>query len=135
MKRRVKVRNLIIYIMLMVLVIAGSSMGLDEKKQVFSSSDCKSMTAITSQSLIATDDLHNFEIRESGYSNLLRGVRNNRFNFFDRYSLFFLCILAVLSGITILSSGAFVLNSKRYVRKRHYIITFMQDIDGRKRVS
>lgn len=136
MKRQMWMKNLIIYILLVALVVAGSSMGLDGKQQVLSLHNRKSAVTLTAQSLIANDNLHTFEIRESS-SNIfnLRSLRKNYSDFSNRYGLFFLCVLAVLSGVSQLSSEAYVLHSKRYVRDRQYNITFMQDIDGRKRIS
>ena len=115
-------KDLIIYVLLAVLLIAGSGIGLDAGQQVHRNCD-QTEEVLMSQSLISCSDLHTLEIREN--TSVVLGFR----------SLFFLYILAVLSGVFRLIQKTFTFYSRLYVRKRFHIITFMQDADGRKKFS
>lgn len=132
--RMERMRKFIIYFLLAVLVIGGSGTGLDITKQALPSCHNKQDKKITSQSLISTDQLAEFEIIErysaaSGFINSKCG--RSRFSY--RYNLYFLCVLVMILEILQFSKVSFVLYGTRYVPNRHYNITFMQDMDGRKK--
>lgn len=128
-------KDLIIYVLLAVLLIAGSGIGLDAGQQVHRNCD-QTEEVLMSQSLISCSDLHTLEIRENTSVVLgFRSLRSSRGDSFCRCGLFFLYILAVLSGVFRLIQKTFTFYSRLYVRKRFHIITFMQDADGRKKFS
>lgn len=136
MKRREWMRNCIIYMLLAVFLVAASGMGLDEGHQVFFRSSKSGAEVLKPQTFLPDVDLHIFQIEEKTSAIVsVRGLRNSRTDSFSRYGLFFICILAVLLGISRLSQEVFTLHGNRYVQKRRYIICFIQDTDGRKRIS
>ncbi len=136
MKRREWMRNCIIYMLLAVFLVAASGMGLDEGHQVFFHSSKSGAEVLKPQTFLPDVDLHIFQIEEKTSAIVsVRGLRNSRTDSFSRYNLFFICILAVLLGISRLNQEVFTLHGNRYVQKRRYIICFIQDTDGRKRIS
>jgi hypothetical protein len=136
MKRREWMRNCIIYMLLAVFLVAASGMGLDEGHQVFFRSSKSGAEVLKPQTFLPDVDLHIFQIEEKTSAIVsVRGLRNSRTDSFSRYNLFFICILAVLLGISRLNQEVFTLHGNRYVQKRRYIICFIQDTDGRKRIS
>lgn len=136
MKRREWMRNCIIYMLLAVFLVAASGMGLDEGHQVFFRSSKSGAEVLKPQTFLPDVDLHIFQIEEKTSAIVsVRGLRNSHTDYFSRYGLFFICILAVLLGISRLNQEVFVLHGNRYVQKRRYIICFIQDTDGRKRIS
>lgn len=136
MKRREWMRNCIIYMLLAVFLVAASGMGLDEGHQVFFCSSKSGAEVLKPQTFLPDVDLHILQIEEKTSAIVsVRGLRNSRTDYFSRYGLFFICILAVLLGISRLNQEVFVLHGNRYVQKRRYIICFIQDTDGRKRIS
>lgn len=136
MKRREWMRNCIIYMLLAVFLVAASGMGLDEGHQVFFRSSKSGAEVLKPQTFLPDVDLHIFQIEEKTSAIVsVRGLRNRRTDSFSRYNLFFICILAVLLGISRLNQEVFTLHGNRYVQKRRYIICFIQDTDGRKRIS
>lgn len=136
MKRREWMRNCIVYMLLAVFLVTGSGMGLDEGHQVFFRSAESGTEVLKPQTFLPDGDLHIFQIEEKTSAIVsVRGLRNSRTDYVSRYGLFFICILAVLLGISRLNQEVFVLHDTRYVQKRRYIICFIQDTDGRKRIS
>lgn len=136
MKEKMRIRNFMIYVLLVVFLITGSGMGLDAKQQVFSLCNHEVTSTIASQSLTSYNDLHTFEIRESSSAVFsLRGFQNNHTKSFCRCGLFFFCVLTVLSAVFRLVQETFALYSRLYIHERFYMITFMQDTDGRKKFS
>lgn len=136
MRKKTILRNFIIYFLLAVLMISGSGDGLDVTQQVLSACHHEDNKKITSQSLIPTDDFSEFEIVESSSSMFsTTNLRYSRSGFSYRCNLFFLCTLAFLSGIFLFDRKSFIHHDTRHVYKNHYHITFMQDMDGRKRIS
>lgn len=136
MKRREWMRNCIIYMLLAVFLVAASGMGLDEGHQVFFRSSKSGAEVLKPQTFLPDVDLHIFQIEEKTSAIVsVRGLRNRCTDSFSRYNLFFICILAVLLGISRLNQEVFTLHGNRYVQKRRYIICFIQDTDGRKRIS
>lgn len=136
MKRRERIKNCIIYMLLAVFLVTGSGMGLDEQHQVLLQGAKSQAEVLKPQTFLPDIDLHTFQIEEKTSAIVsVRGLRNSRTHYFSRYGLFFICILAVLLGISRLNQEVFVLHGNRYVQKRQYIIRFIQDTDGRKRIS
>lgn len=135
MKTKMRISNFIIYLLVFGFVVTGAGMGLDAGKQAFSRQSSGN-SAITAQSLTAGDDLRDFEIRED--TSILfqfKGLRGNRLQDGRGYGLLFLCVLTALSGLSRFTREALLLHSKRYVFREEYIIAFIQDMDGRKRIS
>lgn len=136
MKKRECQKNFIIYLFLVVLLITGAGYGLGEECQVFSALCEKQESIIVAPTISANDNIHTFEVRESS-SVVLRyvGSRNNRLGTSLRGNLAFLCVLAILLVFFRLIQEVFIHFERLYVRERFSIIAFMQNADGRKRVS
>lgn len=129
-----RTKDLMIYMLLAVLLIAGSGMGLDAGRRVPLNRDQTKEAILTLQSLISCSDLHTLEIKDNTSVILgLRSLRGSRGDSFCRCGLFFLYILAALSGIFRLVQKTYTFYSRLYIRKRFHIIIFMQDTDGRKK--
>lgn len=136
MKMRSEKRNLIIYILALFLVVAGSGLGLVEKQQVFYSCPQDEAALVTMHSLLQDDNISVGQIVErnsiiSNYSEL----RYGRSDFSYRRDVFFLCTLAFLPELFRLGWEEYTLHSDRYILENQYNILFMQDMDGRKRIS
>lgn len=130
-----RMNDLMIYVLLAVLLVAGSGMGLDAGQKVHGKCD-QTEEVLISQSLISCSDLHILEIKENTSATIgLRSLRSSRGDSFCRCGLFFLYILAALSGVFRLVQRTYTFYSRLYIRKRFHIITFMQDADGRKKFS
>lgn len=136
MRKRMTIKNFIIYFLLAVLIVTGSGSGLDITQQVLSSCHHTEHKTLTAQSLIPSDEFSEFEIVEKSASvSSITNLRYRRSGFSYRCNLFFLCTLAFLSGIFLFDRESLTLHGTRYVHENHYNITFMQDMDGRKRIS
>lgn len=136
MSRRLTIRNIIVYFLLAALIISGSSIGLDVTHQVLSSCHHKEEQTYRPQSLVSTDDFSEFEIVEKSTS--ISSITNKgyrRTGFSYKCNLFFLCMLAFLSEMFLFNRELFTLHNSRYIQRKQYHITFMQDMDGRKRIS
>lgn len=133
MRRNEAIRNYIIYMLLIVFLIVGSGMGLDGRYQVFVSGTDNQGEVLEPLSFYSNIDLHTFQTEKKVTVTAdAKGLRNNSDNQILR-GLFFFCILAILLGLFQLNQKKFILHSSRYIKKKRYIIRFMQDIDGRKR--
>ena len=136
MSRRLAIRKIVIYFLLAAFIVNGSGVGLDVTHQVLSSCHHKEDKTFQAQSLVSTDDFSEFEIVEKSAS--ISSITNSRYRrtgFSYKCNLFFLCTLAFLSGVFLFNRELFTLHNSRYVQKKLYHITFMQDMDGRKRIS
>lgn len=137
MRTEKKVRNFIIYFLLFTLVATGSKARLDTMWQVLSLCG-HGGTKIVSEALITPEEdclpdqitRQRATISSQGFLSCSRTGLSIRCGF-----LFILFILMVLSEISKLNWGVLALYSERYVYEKRYIITFIQDIDGRKRDS
>lgn len=135
MKIRMRIRNFILYLLVFGFVVTGSGMGLESGQQVLSLKSSGD-SSIKAQSLTAGDDLRDFEIREDTSTIFqIKGLRGSRLQDSGGKGLFFLCVLAALSGVSRFAKETLLLHSKRYVFREEYIIAFIQDMDGRKRIS
>lgn len=119
----------------MMFLITGIGMGLDTEHQFFSSVINEKENILKSQSILPDTDLHVFQIEEKNQNVVsIRNIRNNRTGSTARYGLFFFGILAVLLAIFQSNQESLVLHRDRYAYKQRYIIVFMHDMDGRKRI-
>ena len=136
MKKNERYHNFIIGMLLVVFIITGAGYGLGEECQVFSSSYMEKNSEISVPSLTISNGLHTFQISERN-SVVLRysGLQSNRSEESLRGDFVFLCVLAALSVFFRLIQELFTQFRRLYVHDRFYAITFMQDMDGRKRVS
>ena len=128
--------NFIIYVLLVVLLIAGVGYGLGDECQVFSSLREQQESRIFIPTISANDNIHTFQVRERS-SVGLRYVssRNNRVEAGLRGTLAFLCVLAILSVLFRLIQEVYLHFKRLYVHDWFWIIYFMHDTDGRKRFS
>ncbi|MCI8509473.1 MAG: hypothetical protein HFJ06_13070 [Lachnospiraceae bacterium] len=131
-----RTKDLKIYLLLAVLLIVGSGMGLDVGQKVILNCDQTEEAVLKSQSLISCSGLHTLAVKDNTSVVLgLRSLRNSRGDSFCRCGLFFLYILASLSGVFRLVQKTYTFYSRLYIWERFHIITFMQDTDGRKKFS
>lgn len=128
--------NFIIYLFLVALLITGAGYGLGDECQVFSSFYGEQESSISTPTIFANDDIHIFQVRERN-SVSLRYDRsgNNRFETGLKGNLVFLCVLAILSVFFRLIQEIFIRFKRLYVHDWFRIIIFMQNTDGRKRIS
>ncbi|MGN0154276.1 MAG: hypothetical protein ACI4A3_07480 [Lachnospiraceae bacterium] len=132
--RQTGIYSCLIYLLLAVFLITGSGMGLGEGLQVFSS--CNQESRITPQTFTTSNNLHIFEVREQNTAAITsRSMKGNRTESFYRNVFFFLCALALLSGIFRIVHSIFVFYGRLYIGDRYYMIAFMHDTDGRKRIA
>lgn len=136
MKRDKKHNNFIIYMLLVVLLITGAGYGFGEEYQIFSSYSDVQNSEITVRIFKANNEIHSFQVKERNSVTLrYNSVKGNRAEVSLRGSLLFLCVLAILSVFSRLIQEVFVCFQRLFVHDRFYMITFMQDTDGRKRFS
>lgn len=138
MMRNQKIYNFIIFIFMLVSIISLAGAGLEDSRQLVKCHAIEDGTIYVSESqLVPDDNVSNIKIVEK--ENVLAGslqLRASRSSFSYRMALSFLCSLAFLSGLFLLAySQRSVLYSSRYVSKVGYLITYIQDKDGRKRFS
>lgn len=136
MKKQERYQNFIIYLFLVVLMITGAGYGLGEECQVFSSFYEKQGSSISTPRISANNNIHTFQVRERNSVSLrYNRSRDNRSEASLRGSFVFLCVLAILSVFFRLIQGVFIHFRRLYVHERYIVINFMQDMDGRKRIS
>lgn len=136
MKRNMKYNNCITYILLVVFLITGAGFGLGEECQVFLACGNVGESEITTLTFRASNEIHTFQVRERNSVTLrYDSVKNNYSETSSKGGFIFLCVLALLLVYFRLVQEAFVYYGRLYVRDRFYIIAFMQDIDGRKRIA
>ena len=136
MKCYEKRNNFIVYLLLVVFLITGAGFGLGEECQVFSSYHDVPSSVITVPTFTASNELHTFQVKErNSVTFRYNSLRNNRSEATLRGSLLFVCVLTILSVLFQLLQEIFVYFERLYVRDRYYIITFMHNTDGRKRIS
>ena len=133
MKKRLCVRNFIIYLLFVVFIITGCGVGLDKEYQVFSA--CKKESSIQPHRFTVADDLHIFEVREQNTLGItLRRTGENRTETFYKNILFALCVVALLARMIRIIQNQYILYDRLYIKDRLYMVTFMHDTDGRKRI-
>lgn len=136
MKKTDKHNNFIIYMLLVVFLITGAGYGLGEESQVFPSCYDNQGSTISVPTLTASGEIHTFQVKERNSVTLRYGnFRNNRSETVLKNNYAFLCVLAILSVFFRLIQEVFVHFQRLYVNERFFVITFMQDTDGRKRIS
>lgn len=121
MRIRGKIKKGILYLMLLVLVAAGSKVRLDAGQQVFS----LDRASLSDQMIENQTELLGEDMMYSG-----------RTGFSCRCELFFvLFILAILSVLFHPNGNVLLLQGNRHIVRRRYVITFMQKMDGRKKIA
>lgn len=136
MRKEMYIHNFIVYLLFIVFVLTGAGYGLGEECQVYSLSQIDQNSKICVPTVTASGNLHIFQVKERSSSILqYRNFQNGNSESTLRGSFVFLCVLALLSVYFQLIHKVFVCHQRLYVHDRFYMITFMQDIDGRKRFS
>lgn len=88
MRKRMTIKNFIIYFLLAVLIVTGSGSGLDITQQVLSSCHHTEHKTLTAQSLIPSDEFSEFEIVEKSASvSSITNLRYRRSGFSYRCNL------------------------------------------------
>lgn len=128
--------NFIIYLLLVVFLITGAGYGLGEEGQVFSSYSKTGESRFSVPTITTTSEIHTFQVKErSSVTMRYNNLKGNHSEFNLRGGLQFLCILTILSIFFRLIQERYVYYARLYVRKRFLVITFIQNADGRKRIS
>lgn len=132
------IHNFIIYIFLLVTMVSIAGAGLEGPHLVnahLEKSDV--MQCFVDSELLPEDNVTNIKVMEPG-SILISNwqIRAVRSVFSYRAALYFLCALAFLSGLFLFPiRERFILYSNRYVSKIGYQVDYIEDQDGRKRIS
>lgn len=129
-----KFKNLIIYIFLIAVIFSIQGMGMDDYT-LFSEHEEKS--SITSQVIEVSDHLQTVHAeKNTSVSELIREYKNNkRSGFFNKRNIILLVILTFLLGCFHTFLGSHGLYREKFNRFRAFIIAYIHDIDGRKRLS
>lgn len=128
--------NFIMGLLLVAFVLTSLGMGFGEERQVFSSRHEVQDSKITASEITISGDLHTFEVSErTPVTFRSRNIRGDRSEALLRGTLLFLCVLTILSVFLKLIQSILISYGRLYVHERHYMIAFMQDMDGRKRIS
>ena len=132
------VHNFIICIMMLICVISLEGVGIEDCRQLLMGQMVEHSSIYVSQpQLISCDNVSNIKIVEKGNVQFASvQLRASRSAFSYRSHLSFLCALTFLSGLFWLAySQRFVLRITQYVKKKGYLITYIENTDGRKRFS
>lgn len=136
MKKDEKRNNFIIYLLLVVFFITGAGYGLGEECQVFSSYSNTEKSRFFVPTITTTAEIHTFQVRErSSVTMRYNNLKGNQAEYNLRGSLQLLCILAILSMFFLIIQKKYVFYARLYVQERFCIIAFIQNADGRKRIS
>lgn len=92
---------------------------------------------LDSHTLSQPDDLWTTQLSSRRSSTTFsNGIRTTRIGFSYRFNILFsLCILTLLSVFSKLIENLFIFQDIRYVYQENFMISFIQDTDGRKRLS
>lgn len=135
MKIEAKMKNFILYFLIVALIAAGGKARLDVVQQVSVSLRDGFEETLTSASALDRVEYLAGQIKEENSGNLtLVALRNGRTEIFGYDGLFFiLCTLAILAVLFQLHRKVPILHDSKYLYEERYIIGFMQDMDGRKK--
>lgn len=137
MRTKERGRNFIIYILLVFLIAAGNKAKLDAVRQV-SVSLCsyESETLISYSSVLNMDCLAGQVQKQQNEAMDLEVLQQDRTEVFYQNELFFLlAALAVLSVLFQSKREILIRQGSRHIVWKHYMVDFMQDMDGRKRAA
>lgn len=136
MKNKMKIRNFIIFFLLAVLVISSGGSNMEHAGHVsFARKDVETQK-VSVQTFISCDNFSEVRVFEKTETVInLTNRRYSRSDFSYRNGLFFLCTLTYLSGISKLDWEFLNLYNPCHIKREYYNITFMHDMDGRKRIS
>lgn len=129
-----KFKNLIIYIFLIAVVFSIQGMGMDDYALL---SEHKEKSSISNQVIEISDHLQTVHAEKSNSAlELIREYRNNkRTGSYNKRNIFLLVILTFLLGCFHTFLGSHGLYRVKFNRFRAFIIAYIHDIDGRKRLS
>lgn len=137
MRTKERRRNFVIYILLVFLIAAGNKERIDVVRQV-SLSLCSNVgETLISHSFVLNRDCLTGQVQEQQNEVMkLEALQQNRTEGFYQNELFFLlAALAVLSVLFQSNRWILVRQGSRHIVWKHYMIEFMQDMDGRKRAA
>lgn len=137
MRTKEKLKNFILYFLIIALVAAGSKARLDVVQQASISLRSGKEAVLTGASASAKVDCLAGHIKgeQTGVS-AVDNLHSDRTDFLEYGELFFiLCTLAVLSVLFQCHRGVLILHDSRSIYETKYIIGFMQDMDGRKKYA
>lgn len=132
------IQKFIIYIFLFVSAVSIAGTGLDGAHQIRMTQAADDvMQCFVESELLPDDSVGNIKVMEPG-SMLIRAqqMRTQCSEFSYQSALYFLCALAFLSGLFLFTNRErFALYGNRYVSRIGYQVVYMEDEDGRKRIS
>ena len=134
MKRWLRCREYIIYLLLAVMIVTAGGLGLDEKRQVFFAYHHSAESTLSRQMFTVSNDLHTLELRDNT-SNLstIRSMKENRSNTVESSGLLLLLIGVIFAGIYRLLHQFCMWCAGCAIEERMQVIRFIHDTDGRKR--
>lgn len=133
-----KTHKFIIYIFLLVMMVSVAGAGLEESHLVtLHLDDADVMQCFVESELLPEDNVTNIKVVESGSALISAGqMRATRSILSHRAAFQFLYALAMLSGLFLFTNRErFVLFSNRYVLRIGYQVVYIENQDGRKRIS
>lgn len=136
--RESRTRNYIIFIFLLVSIVSVVGAGLEGAHQLRLGGDTGDVVrCFVEQSLLSADNVTNVKPVETN-SRLLSiwQVRTNRASVSCRGVFYFLCVLVILAELLLYASKErFILYGNRFLSKADYRIVYIEDKDGRKKIS
>ncbi len=129
-----KFKKIIIYIFLISVIFTIQGMGLDDYALF---SEHKEKSSITNQVIEVSDHLQTVHAEKSNSAfELIREYKNNkRSGYFNKRNIILLVILTFLLGCFHTFLGSHGLYRVRFNSFKVFIIAYIHDIDGRKRLS
>lgn len=129
-----RVQRIIACIFVFALLVAGSGTGLDATHSVAQLKEQDPLQAITEKSLLPGDAIATYQIVEKNAvaGNLIES-KNNRSETGNRAGLVLFLLLSLAACGVQFCSECVIFREGRCLNVRRYQITYMQDMDGRKR--
>ncbi|MBO6114998.1 MAG: hypothetical protein J6P57_08070 [Lachnospiraceae bacterium] len=129
-----KHKNIIIYIFILAVFISAQGMGLDDYKELLSKNEAGS---IIYQTVEISNHLQTVHLEENDFLfEFVRCYKNvGRSKVYGQRDFIFLILLVILLGIFIISKFIYGLYKFKFHFQRAYVIAYIHDTDGRKRLS
>ena len=133
MKDRIRHDNLIIYLFIISIIFMACGMGLDT---CMDKSLSTSESVVMSQTFEVGDSLQNVQLQENNYAlKFIREYKNSSRSKFYGRSVLLLIILTILLGIFRIVQYMRGLYHAKFNRYKAFVIGYIHDTDGRKRLS
>lgn len=133
MKDRIRLDNLIIYLFILSIIFTACGMGLDN---YMDKSLNASESIVKGQTFEVGDSLQNAQIQENNYAlKFIREYKNSSRSKFYGRSVLLLIILTILLGIFCIVQYMRGLYHAKFNRYKAFVIAYIHDTDGRKRLS